>query len=796
MSKFDPDNPFTSIYKTPKKLINLANKLKAIVAKGESYNSSDVQKFLGLPEGKLGKAPMHEFLNAIIEGGYATPEEITPEGLIYKPSKPTDLSKLTFDERTAYWRKDRFGIHPDFQTQDDWLTKAGYTEVGREGKGNKFRSQLKHGKDFRFDKWEIETKQFGFRNNKTGYSTNPLMKKIDKDKLKTWKKYAGVDISLQELKSPRHNAKIIALVTDPANASLTSADLVTKIEAELPEELISRKTAHGDIPAGKLGEGQQIVRDIRRTAGLGEDTIGLQKARTDRLNKLQDYLIKNIDPERARYPATSKAYINLLANSGLSSGLFNVDMNTLRRITAGKETRTGVKIKPELRRVMLKLPPAGLTSTVLAQADYPKKDIEKVMYVQDKLRALKDMDGNRISLKGIHFEHKFPKALIQQYAKQFGMSHAAVKKSLGQIMPVSAELNLFKSQYDKELIDAWRQFMQDGNWTKFKKKQAEIRANVKALTGGYEMGQILKEGDNFTAYSPDEVFTKGAKGLGPSTTQLREFFKASKYHNALAENWNKASDTDRLIRFEGVAGRMRGENMGLLPEVKGIENLDTPDKLGKWLVNNPDNPFTATIRQTNMKYFPKEKISNFRRLGGWKTALPLGLAAMLTTAMTSKDKGLTTEQMKQRRDPGTVVDEQVTEVAEAPTTDQMTYNATTGEFDNAEGDPETQEGILNWIADHPVYSGLAPIPIGIGAGLGAEAMGAKKVGEFFKSMKFILPPAYAAEKLHQYKRGDDMGQMFANPIDAVWAMALDTKDSRNKKWEYYRKAAQKAAGYS
>ena len=57
------------------------------------------------------------------------------------------------------------------------------------------------------------------------------------------------------------------------------------------------------------------------------------------------------------------------------------------------------------------------------------------------------------------------------------------------------------------------------------------------------------------------------------------------------------------------------------------------------------------------------------------------------------------------------------EAEEAPTTEQMTYNSITGEFDNAEGDPETQEGILNWIADHPVYSGLAPIPIGIGAGL-------------------------------------------------------------------------------
>ena len=130
------------------------------------------------------------------------------------------------------------------------------------------------------------------------------------------------------------------------------------------------------------------------------------------------------------------------------------------------------------------------------------------------------------------------------------------------------------------------------------------------------------------------------------------------------------------------------------------------------------------------------------------------------------------------------------------TTDQMTYNSITGEFDNAEGDPETQEGILNWIADHPVYSGLAPIPIGIGAGLGAEAMGADKVGKFFKSMKFILPPAYAAEKLHQYKRGDDMGQMFANPIDAVWAMALDTPTSAKDKWNYYKNIAQKRAGYT
>ena len=131
---------------------------------------------------------------------------------------------------------------------------------------------------------------------------------------------------------------------------------------------------------------------------------------------------------------------------------------------------------------------------------------------------------------------------------------------------------------------------------------------------------------------------------------------------------------------------------------------------------------------------------------------------------------------------------------ETPTTEQMSYNATEGKFVNAEGDPETQEGVLNWIADHPIYSGLAPIPIGIGAGLGAEAMGAKQVGNFFKSMKFILPPAYAAEKLYQYKQGQDMGEMFANPIDAVWAMALDNKASRARKWDYYKNLAQKRVG--
>jgi len=134
------------------------------------------------------------------------------------------------------------------------------------------------------------------------------------------------------------------------------------------------------------------------------------------------------------------------------------------------------------------------------------------------------------------------------------------------------------------------------------------------------------------------------------------------------------------------------------------------------------------------------------------------------------------------------------EADETQTTDDMKFNATEGKFVKPDGDPETQEGILNWIGEHPIYSGLAAIPVGMGAGLGAGAMGFKEAANFFGSAKFILPPAYAAEKLYQYKEGQDLGEMFTNPLDAVWAMALDTKATGmspgGAKAAYYAKAGE------
>ena len=231
------------------------------------------------------------------------------------------------------------------------------------------------------------------------------------------------------------------------------------------------------------------------------------------------------------------------------------------------------------------------------------------------------------------------------------------------------------------------------------------------------------------------------------------------------------------------------QNIDKVQNILNVLNKEGPEssRVDKLISNLVEGEFEKTVNAESMKAFGKTFSSDiakqdpgliqkaFQKVsgkGGRIGALLTGLGAVGagTWAMTGD---ATAE--------------------EAPTTDQMHFNATEGKFVQPNGDPETQEGILNWIADHPIYSGLAPVPVGIGAGLGADAMNAKNVGNFFKSMKFMLPPAYAAEKLYQYKEGQDLGEMFTNPLDAVWAMALDTPYSAKQKLNYYD-AASKAAG--
>ena len=118
--------------------------------------------------------------------------------------------------------------------------------------------------------------------------------------------------------------------------------------------------------------------------------------------------------------------------------------------------------------------------------------------------------------------------------------------------------------------------------------------------------------------------------------------------------------------------------------------------------------------------------------------------------------------------------------------DTMKYNATTGQFDDAEGEPETQEGILNWIADNPIKSGLAPIPALLGASLFASAKDFTKTGKALTSFPALVAPALAAEKLYQYKEGVDPISMATDPLNVIFAAGWETKASAKAKEAFYK----------
>ena len=114
------------------------------------------------------------------------------------------------------------------------------------------------------------------------------------------------------------------------------------------------------------------------------------------------------------------------------------------------------------------------------------------------------------------------------------------------------------------------------------------------------------------------------------------------------------------------------------------------------------------------------------------------------------------------------------EADETQTTDQSTmkYNSTTGTFDNIDGDPEDQTGILNWIADNPAKAGFSALPAWMGLGYGLSTAGMKKAGQHLMSWKAIIPAMMIPEKMHQWKSGMEAGEMATDPFNALWALGI------------------------
>ena len=138
------------------------------------------------------------------------------------------------------------------------------------------------------------------------------------------------------------------------------------------------------------------------------------------------------------------------------------------------------------------------------------------------------------------------------------------------------------------------------------------------------------------------------------------------------------------------------------------------------------------------------------------------------------------------------------EADETRTTDQSTmkYNSTTGTFDNTlTGDPENQEGVLNWIAENPVKGGLLALPAFMGAGYGLSAAGMKAAGKtgaalrgagaHLLSWKAVIPAMMIPEKMHQWKTGMEGPEMATDPVNALWALGIRGPKSMKAAEAYY-----------
>ena len=128
------------------------------------------------------------------------------------------------------------------------------------------------------------------------------------------------------------------------------------------------------------------------------------------------------------------------------------------------------------------------------------------------------------------------------------------------------------------------------------------------------------------------------------------------------------------------------------------------------------------------------------------------------------------------------------EADETRITDQSTmkYNSTTGTFENTlTGDPEDQEGILNWIAENPVKSGLSALPAFMGVGYGLSAAGMKRAGQHLMSWKAVIPAMMIPEKMHQWKTGMEAGEMITDPLNALWALGIRSPGEMKRVKDYY-----------
>ena len=287
-------------YMQPETLKSLANYLKKIIAKGESYNSNDVGKFLGIKDDRIIK--MKDRLIKIIQNGYAKPNEILPKGIIYKNNKILN--------------------DPNYYSFSDFAKQLEFKE-GKDPREiiTKYKSSYNAYKPI-FEK-NLDTKQYGFINNKTGYTIQPLYRKPSLTNLNKFKE----EFKKVKPRSYDENTNLIKNI----------AEEIKKIN--LPEKGIEVTNPIIDKLANKFNISKQTFLD--KLSELRSESINYQRG----IN-VSDNLLKKLN----KFPLGKYVSQRLL-----EAGYSNRTVKLLRDVeTAARVVKSGSQLEHSLAQSAVK----------------------------------------------------------------------------------------------------------------------------------------------------------------------------------------------------------------------------------------------------------------------------------------------------------------------------------------------------------------------------------------------------------------------------------------------------------
>jgi len=197
--------------------------------------------------------------------------------------------------------------------------------------------------------------------------------------------------------------------------------------------------------------------------------------------------------------------------------------------------------------------------------------------------------------KGTHFEHTFPKLLIDYFDDK------DLRRTLYMTgSRTTPEFNMFKKKYDFKSQQAVEKFLADKiTLEEYNKRIKNIRNTVKEVSGGYEMGYIKFDKNKIpTAIVNAKTTEQGTRALGPESTQRLKTFENIKYHNNIIKKFkhNPNHKWFETLRGEGFVP----ENTRLYSNYETAYNkikpyLNSRENIIKFAKKNLNNPIVRGL---------------------------------------------------------------------------------------------------------------------------------------------------------------------------------------------------------